>query len=81
MWKIIYGVNSIVLLLIARFEYDSDSDKAVVISSFAFVVLLILNLIFGFLSQLDRKPFYKHYYYIAFGIVAIAILSSIFYAN
>jgi hypothetical protein len=30
MEKLIYGVNFILLFLIARFEYNSDSDKTIV---------------------------------------------------
>ena len=78
MEKVIYGVNSILLLLIARFEYNSDSDKTIVISSLGFLILLILNLLLGFFSQLDKKPIYKHYYYSALGlVVGVAILLSI----
>jgi hypothetical protein len=78
MEKIIYGVNFILLFLIERFEYNSDSDKTAVIASFGFLILLVLNLILGFLSQLDKKPIYKHYYYSALGlVVGVAILLSI----
>jgi hypothetical protein len=78
MEKVIYGVNFALLFLIARFEYNSDSDKTAVIASLGFLILVILNLIMGFLSQLDEKPIYKHYYYSALGlIVSIAILFSI----
>ena len=69
MEKVIYGVNLLFLFLIARFEYNSDSDKTIIISSLAFVILLILNLILGFMSQLDNKSVYKHYYYSALGLV------------
>ena len=78
MEKVIYGVNFTLLFLIARFEYNSDSDKTAVIASLGFLILLVLNLIIGFLSQLDKKPIYKHYYYSALGlVVGIAILLSI----
>ena len=77
MEKAIYGVNSIVLFLIVRFEYNSDSDKTIIISS-QDSMLLIVNLLFGFFSQLDKKRIYKHYYYSALGlVVSIAILLSI----
>lgn len=78
MEKVIYGVNFILLFLIARFEYTSDSDKTIIISSLGFLILLILNLLFGFFSQMDKKQIYKHYYYSALGlVVGIAILLSI----
>jgi hypothetical protein len=78
MEKVIYGVNFVFLFLIARFEYNSDSDKTIVIASLGFLILVILNLIMGFLSQLDKKPIYKHYYYSALGlVVSFAILLSI----
>jgi hypothetical protein len=75
MEKVIYGVNLIVLFLIARFEYNSDSDKTVVIASLGFFVLLVLNLILGFFAQMNKKPIFKHYYLSALGlVVGIAIL-------
>jgi hypothetical protein len=78
MEKVIYGVNFTLLFLIARFEYNSGSDKTIVIASLGFLILLILNLIFGFISQLDKKPIYKHYYYSALGlVVSVVILLSI----
>jgi hypothetical protein len=78
MEKVIYGVNFIFLFLIARFEYSSASDKTIVIALLGFLILVILNLVMGFLAQLDKKPIYKHYYYSALGlIVSMAILFSI----
>ena len=78
MEKLIYVVNSILLLLIARFEYNSDSDKTIIISSLGFLILLILNVLLGFFSQMDKKPIYKHHYYSALGlVVGVAILLSI----
>lgn len=78
MEKLIYGVNAILLLLIVRYEYNSDSDKTIIISSLAFIVLLILNLLFGFFAQLDKKMIYKHYYYSALELViGILVLLSI----
>lgn len=50
-----YGINAILLFLIARYEYNSDSDKTIIISSIAFGVLLILNLLLGVFAQLDKN--------------------------
>ena len=69
MEKIIYGVNSILLFIIARFEYNSDSDKTIIISSLAILILAILNILCGFFSQMDKKPIYKHFYFSAIGLV------------
>lgn len=78
MEKLIYGVNAVLLFLIARYEYTSDSDKTIIISSLAFIVLLVLNLIFGVSAQFDKKPVYRHYYYSALGLfVNVLILLSI----
>jgi len=74
MEKIIYGVNFILLFLIARYEYNSDSDKTIIISSLGFLILLILNLMLGFFSYLDKKPIYKHYYYSALGLVISTVI-------
>lgn len=77
MKKIIYGVNGVLLLLIERFEYNSDNDKTIVLSSLGLLILIIFNLLLGFFSQLDKKPMYKHYYYSALGlVVAEAILQA-----
>lgn len=78
MEKLIYGVNGIFLLLIARYEYNSDSDKSIIISSLAFFVLLTVNLLFGFFAQLDKKAIHKHFYYSGLGlIIGVLILISI----
>jgi hypothetical protein len=69
MEKLIYGVNIILLFLLARFEYNSDSDKTIIISSFGLIILVILNLLFGFFSQMDKRKIYKHYYYSALGLI------------
>ena len=73
MEKVIYGVNAILLFLIARYEYNSDSDKTIIISSIAFVILLGLNLLFGLFAQLDKKPIYRHYYLSALGLFVSVI--------
>ena len=78
MEKVIYGLNFTLLVLIARFEYKSVSDKTIIISSLAFLALLVLNLILGFSSQLGKNPIYKHYYYSAMGlVVGVSVLLSI----
>jgi hypothetical protein len=68
MEKLIYGVNAISLVLLARYEYNSDSDKSIIISSIAFVILLGINLLFGVFAQFDKKSIYRHYYYSALGL-------------
>jgi len=72
--KIIYGVNLVLLLLLARFEYNSDSDKTIIISSLGLIILVILNLLLGFFSQMDKKKIYKHYYYSALGLIIGAMV-------
>jgi Mg2+ and Co2+ transporter CorA len=74
MEKVIYGVNFILMFLIARYQFNSDNDKTGIITSLGVLVLLIMNLIFGFLAQIDRKPVYRHYYYSALGILVCALI-------
>ena len=74
MEKIIYGVNAILMVLIARYEYNSDNDKTIIISSIAFVILLVLNMIFGLFAQLDKKPIYRHFYFSAIGLFVSAVM-------
>ena len=74
MEKLVYGVNAILLFLIARFEYNSTSDKTIIISGLAFAVLVGLNLLFGLFAQFDKKPIYRHYYYSALGLVICTLL-------
>jgi hypothetical protein len=74
MEKVIYGVNFLALFLIARYEYNSDNDKTIIISSLAFATLLGLNLLFGFFAQLDKKAIYRHYYYAAFGLLITVVI-------
>jgi hypothetical protein len=70
----IYGVNFILIFLIARFEYNSSSDKTIIISSLGFLVLLLLNIMFGFFAQIENKTIYKHYYYSAVAMVIAAFI-------
>jgi hypothetical protein len=74
MEKVVYGVNLILMFLIGRYQLNSDNDKTAVISSIGVIVLLVMNLIFGFLAQIDRKPIYQHYYYSALGIFVCALI-------
>jgi hypothetical protein len=74
MEKLIYVVNAILLFLIARYEYNSASDKTIIISSIAFATLLGFNLLFGLFAQLDKKPVYRHYYYSALGLFVSVIV-------
>jgi hypothetical protein len=74
MEKLVYGVNAILLFLIARYEYNSSSDKTIIISGLAFVILLGLNLLFGLFAQLDKKTIYRHYYYSALGLFVTTLL-------
>jgi len=79
MEKLIYGVNAILLFFIARYEYNSDSDKSIIISSIAFVALLGVNLLFGLFAHFDKKPIYRHYYYSAVGLfLSVVILLYIY---
>ncbi|HEY0656442.1 MAG TPA: hypothetical protein VGD65_25085 [Chryseosolibacter sp.] len=70
MKPIVYLVNLVLVLLIARFEYNSGNDKSVIISSLAVTAIVVLNLIVGLLSQMDRKPF-SHYYISAIGVIVL----------
>ena len=74
MENLIYGVNAILLFLIARYEYNSDSDKSIIISSIAFVTLLGVNLLFGLFARIDKKPIYRHYYYSALGLFLSVVI-------
>lgn len=74
MEKLVYGVNGLVLFLIARYEYGSDSDKTIIISSLAFFSLVTLNLLLGFITQLDKKAIHKHFYFSALGLFIGALI-------
>lgn len=74
MEKLIYAVNAILLFIIARYEYNSDSDKTIIITSLAFLGLLILNVILGFFTQPNKNSIYKHFYYSAAGLLIGALL-------
>jgi hypothetical protein len=74
MEKLIYGVNAFLFFLIVRYEYNSGSDKSIIISSLVFVVLLVINLLFGFFAQLDKKSIYRDFYYSALGLFVSALV-------
>ena len=74
MEKIIYGLNVILMFLIARYEFNSDSDKTIIISSLAFLILVVFNLLLGLFAQLDKKPVYKHFYYSALALVVSCVV-------
>lgn len=79
---LIYGLNAILLFLIAQYEYNSNSDKTMILSSLAFLVLLVLNLIFGFMAQLDKNVIYRHFYYSALALFTVVfILLSIWWVQ
>jgi hypothetical protein len=71
---IIYGVNAIALLLIATYEYNSSSDKTIIISSMVFLILFVFNLMLGLFAQADRKSIYKHYYFASLALVLAVIV-------
>jgi hypothetical protein len=76
--KVIYGVNFILMFLIARYEYYSGNDKTIIVSAVGFLVLLCLNLLFGLVAQLDKRPIYRYFYYSALGlIIGVIFLMSI----
>jgi hypothetical protein len=74
MEKGIYLVNFILMFLIARYQFNSVSDKTIIISALGLLVLLGLNLLLGISAQFDRKPIYKHFYYSALGVFVGAVL-------
>lgn len=74
MYKLLYAINLILLFLIARYEYNSGSDKTIILSSLAFAVLVVLNLMLGFFAQIDNKPIFRHYYYSALGLVICGLV-------
>lgn len=77
MEKLIYAVNAILLLLMARYEYNSDNDKSIIISSLAFLALLITNLLMGFVGQMSNKKMYKHFYFSALWLlISVLVLLS-----
>jgi hypothetical protein len=74
MEKIIYGVNVVLMFLIARYELNSDSDKTIVVSSLAFLILVVSNLMLGLFAQFDKKPVYRHFYYSALALVVSCVI-------
>ena len=73
---VIYGLNFMIMFLLGRYEYNSDNDKAIVIFSVGFLIIVVMNFIFGLMAQLDRKPIYKHYYVSAIVLIIAAIILS-----
>jgi len=81
MKKLVYIVNAIIVFLIALYEYNSDSDKTIIISSLALAILWVFNLLFGLFAQLDNRPIYRHYYYSALGLFIIAAILLLIWDN
>lgn len=74
MEKVIYLLNAVLLFFIARFEYNSNSDKTIIISSIALMVLVGINVILGLFAQFDKNPIYKHFYFSALWLVIGAMI-------
>jgi hypothetical protein len=74
----IYFFNVLILSLITGTEYASFKDKSIILSSLAVAVLCVINLVIGIIAQLDKKPIFKHCYFLAFGIpFAFLVLLSV----
>jgi hypothetical protein len=72
---IIYLVNVIVLFFILRYQSNSDNDKSIILSSIAFLVVLMINVLCEFFAQLDKKKVYRHFYYSALGLLLSGIIA------
>jgi hypothetical protein len=66
---LVYAVNFVLLFLIVRYEYNSNNDKTIIISSLAFIALLCINLLLGLFARLNKKTIYRHYNYSALALV------------
>lgn len=62
MEKIVYAVNFVLVFFIVRYEYNSVSDKTIIITSLLYAGLVAANFVIGFLSKLAKERIYKHYY-------------------
>lgn len=73
MEKIVYAVNFILVFFIVRYEYNSVSDKTIIIASLLYARLAAANFVIGFLSKLANERIYKHYYRSALLMLALII--------
>ena len=73
MTAIIYVVNAILVSLIFRYEYYSQSDKTIVITAALFVVLFAINLLAGLTLQIRKMRGYQHFYISGFLLLIAAV--------
>lgn len=74
MGKIIYIVNLLLVFLIVRYEYFSISDKTIVITSFLYTGLVLMNFVIGILAKLDKKEIHKYYYRSALLMLLLVVI-------
>lgn|GEM_PF-4823851 len=71
MGKLIYVVNLILAVLIISNETGSSSDKTIIITSFLYAGLILINLILGVLAKMDEKPVFRYYFRSALLLLAV----------
>jgi hypothetical protein len=74
MRKAIYIINLLLVFLIVRYEYISVSDKTIIITSFLYTGLVVMNFVIGFLAKLDKNGVYKYYYRSALIMLLIVVV-------
>jgi hypothetical protein len=81
---LIYGINFLLALLLARFEYASGNDKTIVIVALVYVILIVFNFVLGFMAQLDpsgqnKERTHTHFYASGVGLIVLAFLLMLMY--
>jgi hypothetical protein len=62
MIAIIYAINALLAFFVLRYEFYSESDKTIIITSALIVILIAINLVAGLIFQLRKKPYFQHFY-------------------
>ena len=57
----IYLVNTFVVVTIFLFEKNSSSDKTIIIASFLYLILLVMNLVAAMLSRFSESQSTRHF--------------------
>ena len=62
MIAIIYATNAVLAFFVLRYEFYSESDKTIIITSLLIVIMIAINLAVGLILQVQKKQNFKHFY-------------------
>ena len=62
MIAIIYATNAVLAFFVLRYEFYSESDKTIIITSSLIVIMIAINLAVGLILQVRKKPNFQHFY-------------------